>query len=318
MPMPRYPLARFADRYFEREVRANYFKGVRFDEPAGDPGWFAPDSATWYVMSNFNTVALGLLAAGAIESTHPVTDTAGVDHSRLWQRDQQGRNLGQLSVEGAKVRFGHSMAFFLGTAFGPTAAAERVAKVVAGMHHKLKGVRADGERYDADDPHTLRWNYATVVWGLATAHEKYHHKPLRGTDLERFYREFTRVGEAIGGTGLPATKRGVMEYLELDRHLLRRPIHLEAISAARLQGVENDPVQRRFADLMEWAASEMQPSWVQSVVGFERGNPLLAGLRIRALRGIFRAAWELGGPIPESEIARRRVASARGQVQARA
>lgn len=301
----RYPLAGLADRFFEKEVRANYFKGIRFDEPAGDPGWFGPDSATWYVMSNFNTVALGLLAAGAIESTHPVTDTAGVDHSRLWQRDENGRNTGQLSVEGAKVRFGHSMAFFLGTAFGPTATAERVAKVVAGMHHRLKGERADGQPYDADDPHTLRWNYATVVWGLATAHERYHHKPI--ADIDRFYREFTRVGEGIGGTDLPATKRDVMRYLELDRHLLRKPIHFDAISAARLQGVENDPVQRRLADLMEWAATEMQPAYVHRVVGFERGNPLLAELRIRTLKAIYRTAWKLGGPIPEMEIARKRV-----------
>lgn len=305
----RYPLAGFADRFFESEVRTNYFKGIRFDEPAGDPGWFGPDSATWYVMSNFNTVALGLLAAGAIESTHPVTDTAGVDHSRLWLRDRDGKNIGQLNVEGAKVRFGHSMAFFMGTAFGPTGVAERVSKIVAGMHHKLKGTRPDGLPYDADDPHTLRWNYATVVWGLATAHEKYHHKPLHGAGIERFYREFTRVGEAIGGTDLPATKRDVMNYLELDRHLVREPRYYSAISAARLQGVENDPVQRRLADLMEWAAAEMQPAWVQAVVDFDRGNPLLAEARIRTLRAIYRVAWELAGPIPELAIARRRVAA---------
>lgn len=307
MPSLRYPLAGLADRFFEREVRTNYFTGIRFDEPAGDPGWFSPDSATWHVMGNFNTVAIGLLAAGAIESTHPVTDTAGVEHSRLWERDKDGKNLGRLSVEGAKVRFGHSMAFFLGTAFGSSASAERAAKIVAGMHHRLKGTRADGERYDADDPHTLRWNYATVVWGLATAHEKYHHKPLRGAQIDRFYREFTRVGEAIGGTDLPATKRDVLAYLERDRHLLRRPIHFDAISAARLQGVENDPLQRPFADLMEWAATEMQPGYVQAVVGFDRGNPLLAQLRIRTLQGICRVAHELAGPIPEVEVARRRV-----------
>ena len=52
-----------------------------------------------------------------------------------------------------------------------------------------------------------------------------------------------------------------------------------------------------------------QPAWVHAVVGFERGNPLLAEARIRALRTICRVAWELAGPIPEREIARKRIAA---------
>ena len=98
-------------------------------------------------------------------------------HSRVVKRDQDGTAVPEIDPRGAAVRLGHSVAFFIGTAYGSTATAERLAQSVRAMHHTIKGVRPDGARYDADDPEWLRWNYATVVWGLATAHELYHPTP---------------------------------------------------------------------------------------------------------------------------------------------
>ena len=115
---------------------------------------------------------------------------------------------------GAAVRLGHSIAFFIGTAYGSTETAERLAKSVRAMHHTIKGTRPDGARYDADDPDWLRWNYATVVWGLATAHELYHPQPLRGKKIDRYYGEFVRVGHALGGTDLPTTKAETLDCLQ--------------------------------------------------------------------------------------------------------
>ncbi len=133
------------------------------------------------------------------------------DHSRIPER-VDGIPTGGIDPEGAAVRLGHSLSFFIGTAYGSTPTAERLARTVRAMHHTIKGTRPDGLAYDADDPEWLRWNYATVVWGLATAHERYHRRPLR--DIDRYYREFVRVGESLGGTDLPATKAEVAECLE--------------------------------------------------------------------------------------------------------
>ncbi len=36
---------------FDENVRAKFFRGMDFENPTGDPGWFGPDSATWYVHS---------------------------------------------------------------------------------------------------------------------------------------------------------------------------------------------------------------------------------------------------------------------------
>jgi uncharacterized protein (DUF2236 family) len=90
-----------------------------------------------------------------------------VSHSRRCAGSASSRACHQ---EGAAVRFGHSVAFFIGTAYGSTETAERLARTVRAMHHTVEGTRPDGLPYDADDPE-WRWNYATVVWGLATAHE---------------------------------------------------------------------------------------------------------------------------------------------------
>lgn len=85
-------------------------------------------------------------------------------HSRLVKRDDDVTAIPEIDPKGPAVRLGHSVAFFIGTAYGSTETAERLAQAVHAMHHTIKGTRPDGARYDADDPDWLRWNYATVVW----------------------------------------------------------------------------------------------------------------------------------------------------------
>ncbi len=68
----------------------------------------------------------------------------GVDHSRIVGRDAGGTPTMEVDPEGAAVRLGHSVSFFIATAYGSTAAAERVAKTVRAMHHTIKGTRPDG------------------------------------------------------------------------------------------------------------------------------------------------------------------------------
>ncbi len=112
--------------------------------------------------------------ASYLERLDPSIYWMGMHHSRLVERSDDPAALPRIDPEGASVRLGHSVAFFIGTAYGSTETAERLARTVRAMHHTIKGTRPDGATYDADDPEWLRWNYATVVWGLATAHEIYH------------------------------------------------------------------------------------------------------------------------------------------------
>ena len=195
-----------ANTQFDDGGPKQFFRGLDFAGPQGDPGWFGPGSAVWHVHSHMPALVFGLQCAAYIERFDPTHLLDGLDHSRLVGARRGRQAAMPADPEGAAVRLGHSVAFFIGTAYGSTETAERVAQTVRAMHHTVKGVRPDGLAYDADDPDWLRWNYATVVWGIATAHEFYHPKPLRGKKIDRYYREFVRVGHALGGTDLPTTR----------------------------------------------------------------------------------------------------------------
>ncbi len=203
MYLPHQIVGQLVNQRFDQDVRRHFFKGMEFAAPVADPGWFGPGSAVWHVHSHMHALIFGLQCAAYIERLDPSIYWMGMHHSRLVKRDEDGTAVPEIDPRGAAVRLGHSVAFFIGTAYGSTETAERLAQSVRAMHHTIKGVRPDGARYDADDPEWLRWNYATVVWGIATAHELYHPNPLRGKKIDRYYSEFVRVGHALGGTDRP-------------------------------------------------------------------------------------------------------------------
>lgn len=299
--MPNRLATRF-EQSFDADIRSKFFRGMDFRDPEGDPGWFGPDSAVWYVHQHTPTLILGLVAAAYLEGLDPSISWMGYDHSRLVER-VDGVPTGALEPEGAAVRLGHSVAFFIGTAYGTTRTAENLARTVRAMHHTIKGTRPDGVRYDADDPEWLRWNYATVVWGLATAHERYHRAPL--ADIDRYYAEFVRVGEALGGTDLPTTKAATLECLEsyLPK-LALTPIKAFA-TGVNLRGNGVRPWQPG-SEFMDWASRDMLPRWAQRLALYRPPNPVALRLRRAALRA---AVNGVHLPLREFREAQARVAA---------
>ncbi|MGP4023467.1 oxygenase MpaB family protein [Actinomadura sp. 3N407] len=298
------PIAKRFERSFDTDIRSRFFKGLDFGGPAGDPGWFGPGSAVWYVHSHLPTLILGLVGAAYIEGLDPSISWMGYDHSRLAER-VDGIPTGNIDPEGGAVRLGHSISFFIGTAYGSTPTAEKLARTVRAMHHTIKGTRPDGLAYDADDPEWLRWNYATVVWGLATAHERYHRRPLY--DIDRYYREFVRVGEALGGTGLPATKAETAECLEsyLPR-LALTPIKAFA-TGPNLRG-NGVPPWAPGSAFMDWAARDMLPRWAQKLALYQKPNPVALRFRRTSLWLALNGLHDATGPLPEFRQAQARAA----------
>lgn len=309
LPNPTDPLAPLREGFaknFDANVRSRYFKRIDFVGPDGDPGWFGPDSKVWYVHSHFPTMALGLFAAAYIEQLDPSIMWMGADHSRIPERID-GRPTGRIDAEGAAVRFGHSISFFLGTAFASTESAERLTRVVRGMHRTVKGVRPDGAVYDAEDPDWLRWNYATVVWGLATAHEHYHPKPLRGAELDEYYREFVRVGEGLGGTDLPTTKQETLDCLE--SYLPRLAVtHQKAITTNNMIDRSAAPFFAPGGIGIDWVVRDMLPRWAQAMVQHRRVDRVRTELRRATMRTAVRQLTRIAGTLDEVEQSRSRVA----------
>jgi uncharacterized protein (DUF2236 family) len=302
------PMRLVADRAFDVTLRRRFFPHLDFTAPAGDPGWFGPSSAVWYVHEHAPVLSIGLAAAATIETLHPDFAWMGYDHTRAIVR-VDGVPTGEFDWEGLLVRGGHSFAFFASVAYGPTTAAERVTRAVSGMHHRIRGVRPDGRAYDADDPETLRWAYATVVWGIATAHERYHARPLRGARIDDYYREFVRVGEALGGTDLPATKADVRDYLDAALPLMG--VTQPTIETLALTDPKSNPLPLRpILELLQWSVLDLQPEWAQRLLRVRRRSRAETLARRVAMWSALNAMHYGPGPIAEVRQARARIRAA--------
>jgi uncharacterized protein (DUF2236 family) len=304
LPLPHQIVEQKLQERFDSNVRRHYFRGMEFGGPSGDPGWFGPGSAVWHVHSHMESLVFGLQCAAYLERLDPSIYWMGIHHSRLVERDDQEDQAAfrtpKIDPEGAAVRLGHSIAFFIGTAYGSTETAERLAQTVRAMHHTIKGVRPDGASYDADDPDWLRWNYATVVWGLATAHELYHPQPLRGKKLDRYYGEFVRVGHALGGTDLPTTKAETLDCLK--SYLPRLAL---TYGAAMATG-SNLPMPQAALD---WAIRDTMPKWAMQLIQHRSPNVVERAARRAAVWTVINGLHTAAGPIPEFKQAKARVAA---------
>ncbi|WP_303631291.1 oxygenase MpaB family protein [Actinomadura madurae] len=125
--------------------------------------------------------------------------------------------------------------------------------------------------------------------------------------MERYYREFVRVGEALGGTGLPATKAEVAECLEsyLPR-LAVTPIKAFA-TGPNLRDGKVKPWEPG-SPFMDWAARDMLPEWARKLVLYRPPNPVTLRLRRTTLWFVLNALHDATGPLPEFRQAEARVA----------
>ena len=199
------------------------------------------------------------------------------------------------------VRFAHSLAFFTATAYGPTQTAERAARAVRAMHHTIKGTRPDGVAYNTElGPEWLRWNYTTVVWGIASTHGHFRAQAIKRDDIDDYYGAFVRVGEALGGTDLPRTKGETLDCLQS---------YLPKLAAHPRRG--DDHRVRTCAmpqSAVDWAIRDTMPKWAKQLIGHTDPNPIeRAARRAIGLVGHQRAAhrgrhhpWSSVRPRPAS------------------
>lgn len=293
------------DRAFD-SIRTRFFKGVQFTDPPGDPGWFGPDSPVWYVNSHVPLVQVALAAAAMMETLHPDMAWMAYEHTRVLEH-VEGVPTGHHDRNAMASRAGHSFAFFLGVTMASAPVAERLARVVTAMHDRIQGVRPDGRPYSGSDPELLRWNYATIVWALAASHERYHPRPLRGDDLDRFYREYTRVGEALGATDLPDSKAGIDEYLEASLPLLG--VTMPTVRLLNpLAPWRHPPHLRPVISLVHWSVQDLQPSWAQELLNVRPVSRPERSARRAATKALLTTA-RAAGQIREVEQAFERAAA---------
>jgi len=262
-----------------RSLAADRLPFEQYTDPPGDPGLFGPGSATWRVHAD-PSMLVGGLAALMLQTLHPLA-MAGVEEHSNYREDP----LGRLSRTGS---------FVTGTTYGSTEAAERLIKLVRGIHRKVRGTAPDGRPYSADDPELVTWVHVTEVSSFLRAHQRFTPFPVRGDQADRYFHEMAVIAERLGGERVPRSRAAVRAYFrhvrpELEAgeqalgaiEFLTRPMRgrgANPVTTAAHQVV----IQSAIGLLPPWAREMLglaQPSLVSQAVVLPAAHLLLGGLR---------------------------------------
>jgi uncharacterized protein (DUF2236 family) len=183
----------------ERVGSQGRFPQEQYDEPAGDPGLFGPDSVVWRVHSH-PAMIVGGLSALMLQTLHPLAMAGVAEHSNF-KEDPEGR-------------LARTSSFVDGTTFGSREVAETLCAIVERIHRRVKGVTPDERPYSANDPALLRWVHVTEADSFVRAYQRFARTPLTGAETDRYFEEFRVVAEMLGATDVPASRAEVDAYFD--------------------------------------------------------------------------------------------------------
>jgi len=109
-------------------------------------------------------------------------------------------------------RLSRTGSFVTGTTYGSTETAERLIKLVKGIHRKVQGTAPDGRPYSASDPALVTWVHATEVVNFLKAHQRYNPFPVRGDQADRYVHEMAVIAERLGGEDIPRSQVALRAY----------------------------------------------------------------------------------------------------------
>jgi uncharacterized protein (DUF2236 family) len=165
--------------------------------------------------------------------------------------------------------------------FGPRAEAERVTKIVRGVHRTIRGELSEpagrfpaGTPYAADDPALLLWILATLVDSGLTVYQRYV-RGLSRDERDAYWRDYRVFGRMFGlrERDMPATIEGFDAYM---RQMLRSgDLHVgEQAREVAVDIVMRPPVPLHVRPLLELA------------------NFVTVGLLPREIRRLYGFSWD--------------------------
>jgi uncharacterized protein (DUF2236 family) len=238
-----------------------------FGEPAGDPGWFGPDSMTWKVHARLGPMLVGGLSALMLQTLHPLVVQGVADHSNY--RDDP---LGRLQ---------RTADFIALTTYGSSDVAAEAVRNVRTIHARVHGTTSRGEIYRATNPALLTYVHVTEVWSFLRSYQRYSQRPLLATEKNQYLAEVSVVARRLGARDVPESVDAVRDYLRDLRPQLRRGPEAESI----VRFLRRPP---RGASLLERAAHrtiieagiDLLPTFGRRELGLARP----AGFRLTAVR----------------------------------
>jgi uncharacterized protein (DUF2236 family) len=238
-----------------RSLAADRLPFEQYTDPPGDPGLFGPGSVTWRVHAD-PSMLVGGLAALMLQTLHPLA-IAGVEEHSNYRDDP----LGRLSRTGS---------FVTGTTFGSTEAAERLIKLVRGIHRKVHDTAPDGRPYSADDPDLVTWVHVTEVSSFLRAHQRFTPFPVRGDQADRYFHETAVIAERLGGEGIPRSRLAVRAYyrhIRPDLEAGEQALGAIEFLAKPMRGRGANPVMTAAHQVVIQAAIGLLPPWARDMLG---------------------------------------------------
>jgi len=262
---------------------------IDYSQPAGDPGFYGPDSVAWRVHANPIALAIGGVAAVILELAEPRVRSGVWDHS-TFRADPLARM--QRTGEAAMI-----------TTYGPTKAAQARIDMVTRMHQRVGGTTPEGQAYTALEPELMTWVHVTAGYGFLNAYVRHVEPGLSLADQDRYYAEGARLGRAFGAVDPPASVAEVEACLQAMRPKLRpHPIigeFLEIVSTTSPLGVAG----RALQPLVVEAAVALLPDWTRRELALPVRR-VRRRLALPLLSGMGRVARAVPGEIPRQAYAR--------------
>lgn len=253
--------------------------GIDYDAPAGDPGLFGPDSATWRVHADFPGMLAGGLCALLLQALHPRALAGVWDHS-----DFRDDLIGRLR---------RTTAFVAGTTYAGTDEAQRLIARVIAIHGHVRGVTADGMPYSADDPDLLTWVHVTEAYAFLQGFQAYAGLRVPPGVDDRYYDESRRVAEALGARDVPAGRAAVTRYFDRVRPELRFDARSREVLAVLRRVRLPVPGARLSRDVFLGAGAALLPPWAEALLGIgplQRARHRACGHALRRMAPVFRMA----------------------------
>jgi uncharacterized protein (DUF2236 family) len=267
-----------------------------YEVPAGDPGWFGPDSIAWQVHADLASMLVGGMSALLLQTLHPLVMKGVADHSN-YRTDPFGRL--QRTAE-----------FIAGTTYGGDELASDLVRHVRSIHARVRGV-ADGNRpYRATEPALLTYVHVTEVWSFLRAHQRYSGRPLLTSEKNQYLAEMSVVARRLGARDVPTTTAEVQEYLRLVRPVCEMTAEaLETVGFLMISPVGESVLRRSaYATICE-AAIDLLPMWARHRLGLYRPSPVRLALVRPAATVLTSALRFVVGGSPVRDAAERRAAS---------
>ena len=255
--------------------------GIDYDAPAGDLGWFGPESVTWRIHGDFAGMLSGGLCALMLQTLHPRALAGIWDHSNF-RTDLLGR-------------LRRTTQFVAATSYAPSADAESLSARVRKIHAQVKGVDQFGQSYSADDPALLTWVHVTEVLGFLTGYRKFGGLPLTSAIEDQYFNEVAIIAERLGADSVPRSRAQIETYLQAQQTQLRFTERseqvLNVLSAMRL------PAGAMARDVFLHAGASLLPPWAQTLLQQStkhRVQAKMASAIVKTLSPSFRAALNDG------------------------